>query len=133
MKVSERTLNIWAVIEMHKDTAFKNASFMQEGEPRRITRIKDCEYWKLRVWKEHFFKFSESQRGELDFVPDSEQQLDDALESEMDKSIQLLSLLQRSAKQVAILQKQRDEIEKKKKLDAEEDLFDISTTPFQNV
>ena len=60
MKVSERTLNIWAVIEMHKDTAFKNASFMQEGEPRRITRIKDCEYWKLRVWKEHFFKFSES-------------------------------------------------------------------------
>ena len=71
MKVSERTLNIWAIVGMNKDTEFRNPSYMIEDQPKRITRIKDYEHWKLRVWKEHFFKFSESQRGELDFVPDS--------------------------------------------------------------
>ena len=98
MKVSERTLNIWAVVEMNKDTEFKNPSYMLEGQPKRITRIKEFEHWKLRVWKEHFFKFSDSQKGELDFIPDSQQQLDDALESEMDKSVLLMSLLSRSVK-----------------------------------
>ena len=56
---------------MNKDSEFRNPSYMIEDQPKRITRIKDYEHWKLRVWKEHFFKFSESQRGEKDFVPDS--------------------------------------------------------------
>ena len=50
----------------------------------------------------------------------------------MDKSVLLMSLLTRSVKQVEILTKQKEEIERQKKLDAEEDLFDIST-PFQNI
>ena len=39
----------------------------------RITSIKEVEYWKLRVWKEYFFKFSDSQNGEQGYIPEYEQ------------------------------------------------------------
>ena len=72
MKVSERTLNIWAVVEMYKDKDFKNHNFVGhfEGKMERITSIKEYEHWKLRVWKEHFFRFSKSQKGESGFIPE---------------------------------------------------------------
>ena len=72
MKVSERTLNIWAIVNLCKEIEFKNPNFVGSlNKMDRIMKVKDCEYWKLRVWKEHFFRFSESQRGEEGYIPEA--------------------------------------------------------------
>ena len=71
---------------MHKDCVFKNASFAGQACMVRITSIKKYDSWDLRFWKEFFNQYGESAttKEEIDFVPDSEKQLDEAIEEEMD-------------------------------------------------
>ena len=72
MKVSEKTLNIWAVVSLTKEREFQNPNFVGSLDLMdRIVRIKETDHWKLRIWKEYFFKFSESQRGEQGYIPDA--------------------------------------------------------------
>ena len=85
MKVSERTLNIWAVITLNKEKEFLNPNWIGSlDKMSRIMSVAETEHWNLRVWKEHFFRFSENQRNEIGYIPDADQQLDEAIEDEAD-------------------------------------------------
>ena len=59
----------------------------------RIMSVAETEHWKLRVWKEHFFKFSVNQRGEVGYVPDEQCQFDEAIEEQADQTVMLQALL----------------------------------------
>lgn len=51
----------------------------------RITSINKFNSWELRFWKEFFMQYKEStSKEEIAFVPDSEKQIDQAIEEEMD-------------------------------------------------
>ena len=74
MNVSERTLNVWTIINLHKAKEFTNPNWIGREELNgRIMRVNVTEHWKLRVWKEYFNKFVESSRNEDGYVPDPEQ------------------------------------------------------------
>ena len=60
MHLSEKTLSIWTVVQMHKEGAFKNPSFVGFNRMQRITHIPKIDAWELRFWREYFCQFSES-------------------------------------------------------------------------
>ena len=106
MKVSERTLNIWALVSLRKEKYFINPNFVGNLEKMdRIMSIQESDHWKLRIWKEHFFKYTESIQGEPDYTPYAQKQLDEAIKEEVDSLDLLQSLLKRSEKQLEILTK----------------------------
>ena len=97
MKVSEKTISIWTVVQMHKDCEFKNPAFGGSANMRRITSISQFDAWNLRFWREYFCKFSEPIMPEdSGFQPDSEKQIDMAIEEENDQSVLLQAILTRS-------------------------------------
>ena len=86
MKLSEKTISMWTVVQLHKNDAFKNPSFAGKPYMVRITSIKKFNSWDLRFWKEFFMKYKESNsKDEIAFVPDCEKQIDQAIEEEMDQ------------------------------------------------
>ena len=60
MKVAEKTISIWTVVQLHKDSQFQNPTFVGEARMARITSICQFDAWNLRFWREFFFQFSES-------------------------------------------------------------------------
>jgi len=107
MKVAEKTISVWTVVHLHKDTLFKNGCYQGLQRAQRITSISYCESWTLRFWREYFCQFSEPvEPGDNGFVADAEKQLDMAIEEEIDQQVLLQSLLTRSAKQIDLLHEQ---------------------------
>ena len=85
MKVSEKTLTIWTVVNLHKDCIFRNASFTGHTRMVRITEIKQYDSWNIRFWKEYFCQFREQVwREDQGFIPDADKQIDGAIEEEVD-------------------------------------------------
>ena len=85
MKLSDKTISVWTVVQMHKDCAFKNPSYTGSKNMRRISSICQFDAWNLRFWREFFCRFSEPIRPEDNgFQPDSQKQIDMAIEEEVD-------------------------------------------------
>ena len=59
MKVAEKTISIWTVVQLHKDNEFKNPSFAGVSFMQRITSIQNYDSWDLRFWREHFMQYKE--------------------------------------------------------------------------
>ena len=58
MKVSERSLNVWTVVRLSKAKEFTNPNWVGEIDlMRRIMNVAETEHWKMRVWKEYFYRF----------------------------------------------------------------------------
>ena len=57
-RVKDETISIWLEIQLRKDTEFKNDYYTKPGV--RLAKIPVTDYYQLRVWKEYFFKFSDS-------------------------------------------------------------------------
>jgi len=73
MKVSDKTISIWTVVQLHKDTLFKNSNFAGMGRLQRIQSVGDFDTWDIRFWRELFSKYSEPILPmETGFVADSE-------------------------------------------------------------
>ena len=86
MKVAEKTISIWTVVQLHKDTLFKNPTFVGESRMQRIQAIGTYDSWDIRFWKEYFSQYSEPINPvETGFVPDAEKQVDLAIEEEIDQ------------------------------------------------
>jgi hypothetical protein len=51
------SISVWFEVNLRKDTDFKNPYCLS---PQRLTCIPETDYHKLRVWREYFFQFSES-------------------------------------------------------------------------
>ena len=96
MKVSEKSISIWTVIELHRDL-FYNPAYSKTEPAQRVTSIGSYDSWNVRFWKEYFCQFREA-----DGEPDADKQLDLAIEEEVDQQILLQSLLQRTSKQLEI-------------------------------
>lgn len=49
-------------VEFRKNTDFKNPYYQNQDftSLKRLTRIPTTEFYKLRVWREFFFKFNDS-------------------------------------------------------------------------
>jgi len=78
---------------------------------QRITSISTFDSWNLRFWREFFCQFSETiWQEESGYQPDSEKQVDFAIEEEVDQQVLLQALLQRSSKQIEILHNQSNQI-----------------------
>lgn len=56
--MKDETISIWLEIGLRKETDFKNAYYTKPGV--RLTKIPVTEFYKLRVWKEYFFRYSDS-------------------------------------------------------------------------
>ena len=85
MKVSEKTFSMWTVVQMHKECVFRNPSYAGESRMMRITSIQNFDAWNIRFWKEFYCQFSEPiNQEEQAYVPDSQKQLDMAIEEEVD-------------------------------------------------
>ena len=83
MKVAEKTISIWTVVQLHKDTIFKNPSFSGPSCMIRITSIKNYDTWNLRFWKEFFFQYREPVLREEDgYEPEATKQIDEAIKDE---------------------------------------------------
>ena len=73
MKISEKSISIWTVVQLHKDSEFKNPSFVGHGNLTRISSIQGYDSWELRFWKEWFLKYKESiYKEEQNLVPDAQ-------------------------------------------------------------
>ena len=60
MKVSEKTISIWTVITLYKDTEFRNPSYAGEiSRMSRVTSIGEFDTWNIRFWREFYSRFSE--------------------------------------------------------------------------
>lgn len=85
MKLHEKSISLWTVVQLHKDCVFKNPAFAGQQRMSRITHIGEFDSWNMRFWKEYFFRFSEpSGQEESGFVPDAEKIVDLAIEEEID-------------------------------------------------
>ena len=110
MKVSEKSISIWTVVNLHKDELFRNPAFNQNKPAQRVTSIGQLNGWEMRFWKEYFCQFTESLQNEhrsADYLPDSQKQLDSAIESDVDQQILLQSLLERTNRQLDIANQQQ--------------------------
>ena len=60
MKVGEKTISIWTVISLYKDSEFRNASYAGEiSRMSRVTSISEFDTWDIRFWREFYLRFSE--------------------------------------------------------------------------
>ena len=60
MKVSEKTISIWTVVNLYKDCEFRNPGWVGElSRMARVTSIGAFDTWDLRFWREFFSRFSE--------------------------------------------------------------------------
>ena len=59
MKVAEKTISVWTVVQLHKECFFRNPSFVGESRMSRVTSIGHFDSWTLRFWREYFCQFSE--------------------------------------------------------------------------
>lgn len=58
-------------VELRKKSDFKNPYYQLE-QVKRITSIPITNYYKLRFWKEYFFRFSESVADPIYFMDSRE-------------------------------------------------------------
>ena len=88
MKVSEKTISIWTVVQLYKDTKFKNYNWSGSVRMQRIENINKFDTWDIRYWREFFCQFSEPvMTTEQGFVPDEEKQLDMEIEQQIDQQV----------------------------------------------
>ena len=60
MKVSEKTISIWTVVNLYKDCEFRNPGWVGDiSRMSRVTSIGTFDTWDLRFWREFFCRFSE--------------------------------------------------------------------------
>ena len=86
MKVAEKTISIWTVVQLHKEILFKNPNFAGHQRMHRIQAIGSFDSWAIRFWKELFCQYAEPINPvETGFVADAEKQLDLAIEEEIDQ------------------------------------------------
>ena len=63
-------------VELREETDFKNPYFKPGGQClKKMTRVPVTDYYRLRMWKEHFFKFKET-LDDADYFMDREEMLD---------------------------------------------------------
>ena len=68
MKVAEKSISVWTVVELHKDTLFRNPAFNIAKKAQQVTSIGHFDSWNIRFWREYFCQFSESMaQDETDF------------------------------------------------------------------
>ena len=92
MKVSEKTISVWTVVNLYKDCEFRNPSWVGDlSRMARVTTIGSFDTWDLRFWREFFYRFSEqvqakeSATEKVGFIPDFQKQMDEALEDTIDQ------------------------------------------------
>jgi hypothetical protein len=95
--VKDETISIWLEIGLRAKSDFKNPYYSKPGE--RLSKIPVTDFYKMRVWKEYFFKFSDS-ANDPQYVMDSNEQLDVKMSQIQDRNTLLSSLY----RQITILQ-----------------------------
>ena len=92
MKVSEKTISIWTVVNLYKDCEFRNPSWIGAlSRMSRVTAIGSFDTWDLRFWREFFCRFSEQVQAKestierVGFIPDFQKQMDEAIEETIDQ------------------------------------------------
>lgn len=68
-------MSIWTEIDLRKKTDFKNPYFKHISQLTKVKSIPVTEFYRLRVWREYFYKFSDS-IYDPNYVLDSNEQLD---------------------------------------------------------
>lgn len=86
MKLHEKSFSIWIIVSLYQDSSFRNPAFTGHAKMQRIHKIAKTESHNLRLWREYFFKFSESVLpSEANYYPEPENQLDVAMDEEADQ------------------------------------------------
>ncbi len=103
-RLRTETVSIWLEINLRRDTDFKNPYFNPIQQLTTITRIPVTCFYKLRVWKEYFFRFTESAREPAYYFMEQREQLDIRASQLSELNFKLKQLKQRTIVQLQAIQ-----------------------------